>query len=794
MKSDLQTEALAAARRLAEAGVPIFVAPPHKKGIGFKLPNGWEKTKADPDIVNDWEPGDALCAVMGHVVDAIDIDPRNGGSLDSLKQALGGELPRVYGVASTPSGGEHYLVATLGLRKVANIVPGVDLQAGNADGLGRGFIFIAPTVRESKSDGQARSYTWGVPPDVTPLLLEGDESGETLVELARVRQGSEGTGEIVYNGLTYAELDAGKQQEADEYVNGCLVGWINKFAEAVEWPEGVREDGGRMRGWEGLTYQFAWALAKMAACPWTSFSEEDAENSFNNILPAPMAKDVPGKWYDGIVTQAADDPVDSPPWVVRGDPSDDFARTPAAWPDVPKSYSDAYLCAWMAHKGLAGDWCWGGGLGWLWWDGRRWLARSDEELVEAVRRALLRLSSRVVAAGDSDAIKSVSGLLGRSRINNIAALMKGVTSASAGSFDQEKDLLNVNNGVVDLRTGDLLPHDRKHRMTKITDADYEPGATHPDWDSVLASLEPEVMDWMQVRFGQAATGWATSDDVLPVGVGGGSNGKSTLLAGIFAALGEHVTLVPDKLLRSSPSDHPTELMTLFGARVAVIEETPEAGHLDVQRLKAVLGTPRITARSTYKDNVSWEATHSLFLMTNYAPQIRETDHGTWRRLALVKFERTFPKKDGFRTAMLSGVGGRREAVLAWLVDGAVRWYEAGGTMPDAPEKVLRDTQVWRGETDQLLAFFQEGMVEKDIDGCILTSDLLEIFNRWLISRGLMKWSASTLVSRITGHRDLSWVQRSQLSSRAGVSQHPDIISEPPARPWVWKGLRWPEDT
>ena len=94
-----------------------------------------------------------------------------------------------------------------------------------------------------------------------------------------------------------------------------------------------------------------------------------------------------------------------------------------------------------------------------------------------------------------------------------------------------------------------------------------PGARHPDWDKVMTALEPEVASWMQVRFGQAATGYPTSDDVLPVGVGGGSNGKSTLLVGLYRALGDYITTVPDKLLRASPQDHPTELMSLRGARL-----------------------------------------------------------------------------------------------------------------------------------------------------------------------------------------------------------------------------------
>lgn len=767
----------------------MFLAPPIKTGkTGFKLPTGWEKTKPDLSVVDKWKPGWALCAVMGHVVDAIDIDPRNGGTLEGLQEALGGELPRVYGEASTPSGGAHYLVATLNVRKVGDVVPGVDLQAGNADGVGRGFIFIAPTVRESKADGEMRAYEWQVTPDLGPLLLDADDTGAGLLALARSRHGVERPSGSDYVGLTFDDLDEDKQKEADEYVNGCLSSWIKKLKEAEEWDEGVREDGGRMRGWEALTYQFAWALAKMAACPWTSFSEKDAESTFENLLPDDIAEAVPGKWYDGIVAQATDEPVDSPPWVVRGDPADDFARTPEAWPPVPQRYNDAYLCAWMVHKGLEGNWCWASGLGWMHWDERRWASASDEAVVEAVRKSLLRVSTKVLASGDTDGIKAVTSLLMKSRIAAITVLMKGVAEVPAGQFDHQNDLLNVGNGVVDLRTGDLLPWDRKYLLSRITDTEYVAGARHADWDTCLKALEPEVMDWMQVRFGQAITGWPTPDDVLPVGVGGGSNGKSTLLAGMFTALGDHMTLVPDKLLRASPNDHPTELMSVFGARVAIIEETPEAGQLNVQRLKAVLGTSRMTARGMYQNNISWTPTHSLFLMSNYVPQIRETDHGTWRRLALVRFDKTFPKNESFRSNLSVGGDGRREAVLAWLVEGAVRWYENG--IPAAPARVDTDTRVWRGESDQILAFMDEGYFELDPQSCVLTNDLLEVFNRWMVSRGQSSWSANTFATRLAGHEKFRRVDRVQTRDVGGIIRHPDVVSEAPQRPWVWQGIGW----
>lgn len=325
-KADTE-QGLNVARYLAECGVPIFIAPAANNKVGFKLPKAWEQTKSDSSVVDDWQPGMALCAVMGHVVDAIDVDPRNGGSVDALKAALGGDLPTVYGVQKTPSEGEHYLVAALGQRKVQDVVPGVDFQAGNPEGVGRGFIFLAPTVRSNKITGEPAPYHWEVEPDVGTLLLEDDETGIALRELVSGRHlGRMEQDESPYDGPSYDELNGEQQQEAAAFVAAQVASWKELFAKAVTWPDGHRDERGR--GWEALSYQFAWALAKMAACPWTSVDDVSAAFVYNEVMPIEISEnqDCAGKWYDGIVDKAAGEPVSLPPWESRGSAEEDFER------------------------------------------------------------------------------------------------------------------------------------------------------------------------------------------------------------------------------------------------------------------------------------------------------------------------------------------------------------------------------------------------------------------------------------------------------------------------------------
>lgn len=198
------TRALAIARDLAKAGMPLFVAPPcppdcprpgHVNGSGtggsgFDLPGRWQSSAADPAVVDRWAPGWALAAVCGYVFDALDVDPRNGGHVAEGELRAAGVWPRTYGRAVTPSGGIHDLIRSLGVKK-GTPYPGVDLQAGDVHGDGRGFVFISPTVKRSKVDGQLYPYTWVTEPDLDALAEwgEADDSGAVIATaLATVRE------------------------------------------------------------------------------------------------------------------------------------------------------------------------------------------------------------------------------------------------------------------------------------------------------------------------------------------------------------------------------------------------------------------------------------------------------------------------------------------------------------------------------------------------------------------------------------------------------------------------------
>jgi len=331
--TEQQKVALDHARYLAVNGAPVFLARPDMDGgvwksggghqsTGYWLPKQWQLTEADPSVVDDWRPGMALCMVTGHLLDLLDVDPRSGG-VDSIAQMrVGGLVPRSYGRQATPSGGTHDFMATLGVRSLDKVMPGVDVKAGDVDGNGRGIAFLAPTVKLSKTTGQLGTYAWLEAPDVELLnLLGADDTGTKLAELVRSRGRSPAdtyTGPN-YDGPSYADLSAAEQRLADSHVESVVGLWKGRLQEALDWSEGHTD--GRQRGWEKLARDCAWHFAKIAAAPWTGLGAKRAGELYLDVLPDDMAatEECRDKWYDGIVTKAAAEPVEPPWWA--GSPS-----------------------------------------------------------------------------------------------------------------------------------------------------------------------------------------------------------------------------------------------------------------------------------------------------------------------------------------------------------------------------------------------------------------------------------------------------------------------------------------
>jgi P4 family phage/plasmid primase-like protien len=523
----------------------------------------------------------------------------------------------------------------------------------------------------------------------------------------------------------------------------------------------------------------------------------------------------------------------------------------------------------VAEKILVGRFRFSPALGWLEWDGRRWDADdvAEPRVVEAVRQfidatekdyrasqteaeatvATLRetlmaklpedqreelkdakpgvVAKALAKVATPDEIEQWNAavavveeakrqadiwlnLLSAGKISSITKLCRGmdgiVTRSTA--FDAYPDLLNAENGVVDLQSGTLLAHDPDLLLTHMAGGEYQPGARSALWDKALDAVPTDIREWFQLRMGQSVTGHTPDDDSLVICAGGGENGKSAVMSAIMRACGSYGRLISHRVLIAQPGQHPTELMDLRGLRFALLEETPEEGHLDTHQLKTTIGTPQITARRMRRDDVTFDTSHSLWVNTNFLPQVDSTDHGTWRRLKampwpfrFVKPERPLVEENDRRGDLtlkpkLAGNPTVPAAVLAWLVEGARRWYAAERVSPQNPPLVEEATRTWRASTDVGFLFATERLAADE--AAFITADVMrQEFTAFLESQGKRAWAAQTLNTRLPDSLAEAGIYVTATPVKAAKVRENDTESRPPeVAPWgggAWSQTKAP---
>jgi putative DNA primase/helicase len=322
------------------------------------------------------------------------------------------------------------------------------------------------------------------------------------------------------------------------------------------------------------------------------------------------------------------------------------------------------------------------------------------------------------------------------------------------TLDQAYGLLNCANGTVDLATGDLLAHDPAHLFTLVTEVDYEPGATSKDWDKAReAFADADSEAWIQRHFGGALTGLPGRNDVMAIHHGQGANGKSTILGTVQAAFGEFAGLLNDRILVGGTNEHQTIYMELRGKRLMVLEELPESHMLPIDRIKKLVDTPSITARGIGENPTTFPATHTLVISSNYVPVVRETDHGTWRRLVMIDYPHTFTGKGVDKTlrARLRKPAALK-ACLAWLVEGSVAWHAEGQGVPDASDAIETATRAWRHDADVLGEYLAERFEPGSGHDVVTLQAVYQGFSNYQENHGERPWSYKLFAQRLRGHR------------------------------------------
>ncbi|MGW1839825.1 phage/plasmid primase, P4 family [Streptomyces sp. NPDC002067] len=398
--------------------------------------------------------------------------------------------------------------------------------------------------------------------------------------------------------------------------------------------------------------------------------------------------------------------------------------------------------AMNAHALVA--WCGGRiryapGLGFYSWDGRMWI-RSDTR----VRQEIHRMGAALVLAGQTQAAR---GFTMTSRIDALMTELRSVPTVrvEAADFDNRPDLLAFRNGVVDLRSGRIRPHDMRDMLTYGLDLDYRPDATCPRWESFLSEIFPNMPDmpaYIQRLVGYGITGHVT-EQAFAVLWGKGANGKSVLvdtLTAVFRAISKTTPFATFEA--KSSGGIPNDIAALRGARLVMASEGESGAPMSEAILKRVTGKDMISARYLRREFFEFKPSFLLLLATNHKPKFKSQDEGLWRRVKLLPFVRYFAPDERdheLDTRLLA----EAEGIGAWAVRGAVEWYRGG--LQD-PQVITGASREYRETSDQLAGFFPGVLERAGDDQAMHGTDAFNSYLEWAEAENLPareRWTRRT---------------------------------------------------
>ena len=361
-------------------------------------------------------------------------------------------------------------------------------------------------------------------------------------------------------------------------------------------------------------------------------------------------------------------------------------------------------------------------LGWRYYQGTHWDGELAESRVWMGITRVLKDRRKAVWNGRGPSLeegraKEISRAAKPSarNIGNCKKMLQEMLTIPLGEFDTSPNILNCQNGVVDLRTGLLISHSPSQRLTHCTSVKYDKDADQSVWTNWLLEAvggRQEVVDYLQQAVGYTITGH-TREEILFYLYGPARAGKGIFTETLKAMLETPLAIEVDMQMFMSKHGDPQGFMLagLRPARFLAASETRGRDWIDEAKIKKLTGGN--TVRCAFKGKASFEyrPCFKIWLSSNVLPKLDPDDTAAWLRLRVIQFPNSHIddidkrlKGRMKRTEVLEGV-------LAWAVEGAKQWYKAPKSGLKAPEVIRKETEAARKALDQIEAWLHDRIID-----------------------------------------------------------------------------------
>lgn len=372
---------------------------------------------------------------------------------------------------------------------------------------------------------------------------------------------------------------------------------------------------------------------------------------------------------------------------------------------------------------------------WLVWDQKRWVADSARNVHNYAKDVVRQLHVDAGTLADEEerasalkfALRSESAHSLRSILE--AAATEPDIRTTENELDANPWLLNVANGTLNLRTGELQAHRRSDLVTKLAPVVYDPSARAHRWEVFLHEImagDDELVEFLQRAAGYFLTG-DTREQCLFFFYGHGANGKSTFIEVFRALLGDYAQTAAFTTLQKRNSDGPrTDVARMRGARMVTAVEADDKG-FDEMVVKQLTGGDTIVARQLYEREFEFKPQHKLVIAANHQPTVRDTGESFWRRIRIVPFNVTIPVAKRDKRLVEKLIKRELSGILNWALEGCQRWQRDGLIVPAAVRKA---TDEYREEGNTLGDFLAQRCYINRPSGWTSAIHLYRAYHEW----------------------------------------------------------------
>lgn len=281
-------------------------------------------------------------------------------------------------------------------------------------------------------------------------------------------------------------------------------------------------------------------------------------------------------------------------------------------------------------------------------------------------------------------------------------------------FDADPWILNCKNGIVNLKNGELMPHDKDKHCSLMIPHEYK-GLEYDDcpmwWQTLEFAFPGNGVMWNFLAriAGYSATGLQSEKRFFLLYGPKGDNMKSTLTDGIRYALGPYANSADKRLIIQVPNENKySDPSQLLGLRMAVLDEIFNKDRIDNGKFrKIVSGGDAIKGSKVFKDTFDINPIVTLWGFGNeFAKLDSKENQASWDRMVPIPCRHRVPadKLDRNFREKLKRSKRDLEGILSWIVNGCLEYQQIGLSEPD---EVTDARTEYRDEMDPAKSFFTD---------------------------------------------------------------------------------------